>query len=453
MTRSIRVPTIRICFLLTLFFSSAELALAQDSSASTPADIAADAAEPVAEDQAQAAPQSIDELRRRLDILAAEVEKLRSGEPEAEELSDDRRRALGLAPSAAATYRRRGEGVSLAGYGEMLLENFAAESEAGAGNAPATRLDLLRAILYAGYRFNDKFLFNSELEFEHGGEEVGIEFAYLDYLLNANFSLRGGMLLLPLGLVNEFHEPTVFIGTHRPETERRILPSTWHENGAGILGTIGRVNFRAYVVNGLDATGFTSEGIRGGRQGGAEARATHVAFAGRLDVTPVPGVFAGASLYRGGSGQDQISAGGARYDIGTTIGDIHGQAQVRGFDFRALYARASIDDAGALSTALGLSAPVAEVMQGGYVQAGYNVLSQTGSTLSLLPFVRIEMIDTQDRVPAGFTRDLSRDATHKTLGIELKPIGSIVLKADYQWIGNAARTGRNRFSVNLGYAF
>jgi hypothetical protein len=396
----------------------------------------------------------VEELRRRVDVLAAEVEKLRSGEPEAAEISDERRRALGLAPSAAATYRRRGEGLSLAGYGEMLLENFAGTNESGGGNPPPTRLDILRAILYAGYRFNDRFLFNSEIEVEHGNE-IFVEFAYVDYLVNDNLSVRGGLLLVPLGLVNEFHEPTVFIGSRRPETEQRILPSTWRENGAGLLGSVGRVSFRAYVVNGLNASGFTSAGLRGGRQRGIQARAANMAFAGRADVAPVPGVFAGAALYRGGSGQDVIVVDGKRLDVGNTIAEVHGQAQIRGFDVRALYARAHVDDAGALSRALSLAAtsPVAERMQGGYLQAGYNVLSQRAPTVALTPYVRYEQVDTQDRVPDGFVRDLSRDGTFKTLGVELKPIPNVVVKVDHQWITNAAGTGRNQFNVNLGYAF
>ena len=155
--------------------------------------------------------------------MAAEVEQLRSGETPEIPLSEERRRSLGLAPSAAATYSRTTEGVSFAGYGEMLLENFNSENESGAGNAPTTRLDFLRAILYAGYRFNDRFLFNSEIEVEHANE-IWVEFAYLDYLVNDNLTVRGGMLLLPLGLINEYHEPTVFLGAKRPDTEQRILP-------------------------------------------------------------------------------------------------------------------------------------------------------------------------------------------------------------------------------------
>ena len=203
--------------------------------------------------QTSSEPVQVEELRRRVEILAAEVEKLRSGEPDKIDLPEERRRALGLAPSAAATYRRASQGVSLAGYGEMLLENFAGVDESGAGSPPTTRLDFLRAILYAGYRFDDKFLFNLELEVEHASE-IFVEFAYIDYLVNDNLSVRAGLLLLPLGLVNEFHEPNVFIGSRRPETEQRILPSTWSENGAGLLGNFGRINFRAYLVNGLNAS-------------------------------------------------------------------------------------------------------------------------------------------------------------------------------------------------------
>src|SRR5688572_23872018 len=221
------------------------------------------AADPAPAGGAQAGPAQVEELRRRLDVLAAEVERLRSGEPEQVELTEAQRRALGLAPSAARTYRRASQGISFAGYGEMLAENFARENESGAAGAPTTRIDFLRAVLYTGYRFNDRFLFNSEIEVEHGNE-VFVEFAYIDYLISDNLSVRGGLLLAPLGLVNEFHEPNVFIGSKRPETEQRILPTTWRENGAGLLASFGRVSARAYLINGLNASGFTSAGVRGG---------------------------------------------------------------------------------------------------------------------------------------------------------------------------------------------
>ena len=397
----------------------------------------------------------IAELRRRLDLLAEEVERLRSGEAPQAELSADEARAIGLAPSAAATYGR-GQGLSIAGYGEMLYENFAAENEAGAPTGRGTQLDFLRAIVYAGYRFNDRFLFNSEIEIEHA-DEISVEFAYVDYQAHEYFGVRGGMLLLPMGLVNEFHEPTVFLGAERPVTEHRIIPSTWRENGGGIYGSIDRVTFRVYVVNGFNGSSFSSSGVRGGRQKGGKAKASNMAFTGRIDVTPTAGFFVGASVYTGDSGQGDIVVDGREIDVRTTIVDLHTQVQIRGVDVRGLYARTSIDDAAELNQVLGLTGPngVAERMQGGYVQVGYNLLSQTASAggVALTPYLRFEQVDTQARMPVGFERSLSTDNTFVTLGVELKPISNVVVKVDHAWVSNDAGSGVNQFNLNTGYAF
>jgi cell division protein FtsB len=407
--------------------------------------------------EVQATSEQIDELRRRLDVLAAEVERLRSGEPEEgteAALTEEQRRALGLAPSAARAYRRSTSGISFAGYGEMLAENFATENESGAGGAPTTRIDFLRAVLYTGYRFNDRFLFNSEIEVEHGNE-IFVEFAYVDFRAHGNLTLRGGLVLIPLGLVNEFHEPNVFLGARRPETETRIIPSTWRENGGGVLGSVGPVNYRAFVTNGFNGAGFTSAGLRGGRQRGIQARAANLAFSGRVDVAPIPGVFAGVGLYTGGSGQEQVVLNGEQLDLDTTVAEVHGQAQIRGFDVRGLYARATLDDAGAASLALRLplTAPLAETMVGGYLQVGYNVLSQFGADTAVTPYFRVEHVDTQDEIPDGFVKDLTRDGDFRTFGVDIKPIPNVVIKTEYQWLTNAAGTGRNQFNLNLGYAF
>jgi hypothetical protein len=437
------LPTVVLVTLLSV----ATPVFAQEPAPTEPADQPAPATPTQTPDQ-------IEELRRRIDVLAAEVERLRSGEPDEIELTEERRRALGLAPSAAATYRRASQGIAFAGYGEMLAENNAGESESGAGGAPTTRIDFLRAVLYTGYRFNDRFIFNSELEVEHGSE-IFVEFAYVDFRANDNLTLRGGLVLIPLGLVNEFHEPNVFFGARRPETETRIIPTTWRENGGGILASVGRVNFRAFVTNGFNGAGFTSAGLRGGRQRGIQARAANLALSGRVDVTLVPGVFAGGGVYTGGSGQEQILLLGQQIDLGTAVGELHGQAQIRGFDARVLYARATLDDAGAASLALGLpvTAPLAETMEGGYVQLGYNVLSQFNTQAAVTPYARFEHVDTQHEVPAGFQRDVSRDGRFTTFGIDVKPIPNVVVKTEYQWITNAAGTGRNQFNLNLGYSF
>ena len=406
---------------------------------------AAEEAEAAEAEQGQEA--DVAELERRIDVLAEEIELLRSGEDD--RLDVDEARRLGLAPSASATYAID-QGVSIAGYGEMLLENYADSS------GKTTQFDYLRAILYAGYRFNDKFLFNSEIEVEHA-KEIFVEFAYVDYQATENFGLRGGMLLVPMGLVNEFHEPTVFMGAERPVTENRIIPSTWRENGGGFYGAFDQVSFRAYVLNGFNGSSFSSGGLRGGRQKGGKAKSTSLAYTGRLDITPTPGVFFGASFYAGDSGQGEIVVDGTEYGIGTTIFDLHGQAQVRGFDLRALMARASLSDAAMLNMALGKSGSsgVGSGLAGQYIQIGYDLLSQVPEAggVGLTPYVRYETVDTQAEMPAGFERSLSTDNTYFTFGIELKPNPGIVLKVDHAWVSNDANSGVNQFNINLGYAF
>jgi hypothetical protein len=407
---------------------------------------------PAAYSQATAQNADVAEIQRKLDVLAAEVEKLRSGEPEVE-VTKTEAQGLGLGPSAASVYRKQ-KGFSFAGYGELLYENFADLNQAGSAASRGTTMDFLRAVFYAGYRFNDKFLFNSEVEVEHANE-IWLEFAYVDYLARPSFNVRGGLLLVPMGLTNEFHEPNVFLGAKRSETETRIIPTTWRENGAGVLGTVGKFNYRVYVLSGLNAAGFAADGLRGGRQRGSRARTTDAAFVGRLDFTPTPGVFVGGSVYTGGSAQNQYVVNGETIEVQTTIGEVHGQVQLRGIDVRGLYAQADLDDVAELNQARGLTglSSIGERMQGGYVQAGYNLLSQISEKVSITPYYRYERVNTHDEVAPGFTADPARDGTFHTFGVEFRPINNIVVKTDHQWIQNPANTGVNQFNINLGYSF
>lgn len=398
--------------------------------------------------------ETLEQLGERIEILAEEIERMRSGEPEAPMTTEEARQA-GLGVSAASVYERTETGVSIAGYGEMLYQNGVGTDQAGSAVSTPARLDFLRAVLYFGYRFNDKFLFNSEIEVEHA-DEIGVEFAYVEYLAHPAANFRGGMLLVPMGLTNEFHEPTAFLSAARPETEQRLLPSTWRENGAGIVGSRGRVSYRAYVINGLDAGGFDASGLRGGRQKGAQARASDPAFVGRIDVEATPGVFVGGSIYRGDSSQGQFAdSPGDPFSVGTTIGEVHGQASVRGLDIRGLWARASLENAELLNQALGLTggSGVGSALEGAYVQVGYDLLSQTTREMAFTPFYRFETLDTHADVAPGTIRDPARDRTFHTLGVSFAPIPNVVIKADYQWIRNEAGTGVDQFDMALGYNF
>ncbi|MEP6769240.1 MAG: hypothetical protein ABJC61_11260, partial [Acidobacteriota bacterium] len=327
------------------------------------------------------------------------------------------------------------------------------------------RVDLLRAVFYFGYKFNDRFLFNSEVEYEHastgeGSEEKGevaVEFAYLDYLLGKKRAtgIRAGLVLVPMGFVNELHEPPVFLGASRPEVEQRILPTTWSELGVGVFGQGGPLAYRGYVVNGLDAAGFSAgEAIRGGRQEGSNALAESVAVTGRVDYVGLPGVVAGASGYAGGSGQGR-EIEGRRLRGRVSLFDLHAEWRWRGVQTRALYARGTVGDAARINALSGLTGEgsVPEVFSGAYAEAGYDVLFRRGGDSSLVPFFRYERLRTQQRVPAGFERDPANDVRLWTFGLQFKPIPQIVLKADYQDFDDRARSSTDRWNVALGWLF
>jgi cell division protein FtsB len=393
----------------------------------------------------------IAELKRQVQILAEEVEKLRSGE-EDKPLTESEREALGLGPSAAKVYSKK-QGVSIGGYGEVLLESFAGEDQSGEDTNENATIDLLRAVIYFGYRFNDQFIFNSEVEYEHAGHEVAVEFAYIEYRPSDAFGVRGGNVLIPMGFLNEFHEPTVFFGARRPQTERVIIPTTWHENGVGIVGRKEILDYRAYVINGFNAAGFSEAGLRNGRQDGAEAR-FDPAVTARLDVAPTNNLVIGGSVYGGNS--DAFTEENADFKVSTWIVEGHAQLGWKALQVRGLYAHASLGNVTELNEFLGLTGDqsVGKTLQGGYFQAAYDILANRGNgKSSLSPFFRYERVNTQASVPSGFMKDPANDQSLWTFGIDYKPIYNVVIKADYQIIRNEAETGVNQFNIALGYNF
>jgi hypothetical protein len=396
-------------------------------------------------------------LEAQVEAITQELEELRLGRDLVVEADTS---LYGFGPAASKVYKVR-QGVSLGGYGEVLYENFAGSREDDTPSGASDRLDALRAIVYVGYKFSDKVLFNSELEFEHGSTEedgsVSIEFAYLEYRLSPSLGLRGGLLLPPMGFINEVHEPPAFLGARRPETERHIIPSTWRESGIGIFGGAGPFSYRAYLVNGFDASGFSPAGIRGGRQNGSEAAAENFGVVGRFDYSGLPGVTLGTSAYLGNSGQGAPLPSDltATLDAQTFIWEGHAQYKAYGFDVSGLLAISTLDDAAEINTLIPLSGgeSVGERLIGWYLQGGYDVLRGTRSGHQLVPYVRYEQLNTQDRVPDGFAADPENDRRFLTLGAMWKPLTNVSLKADYQLISNEADTGINQLNVNLGYLF
>jgi hypothetical protein len=400
------------------------------------------------------------ELSRRIEILSQEIEKLKVGEPAAAGAGDTGKSRYGLSPSASKVYRAP-RGVSIGGYGEMLYQNYSSQTDAGA-SAPSSsidQIDFLRQIIYVGYRFNEKFLFNSEIEFEHAatdrpGGGAFVEFAYIDYLVSPAFNVRAGLLLLPVGLLNELHEPTIFLSARRPDVENLIIPSTWRENGVGIFGDIGPITYRSYLVNGLDASGFSSSGLRSGRQKGGVAKADSFSWVTRVDFVGVNGLLVGGSAYLGQSGYYPTTPG-AFVNVPTRIYEAHIDWKWRGLEARALGVVAELDNVTDLNAAKALTgaSSVGSRLTGSYVQLGYDVFANCEGDSALIPFVRWERMNTQDRVPDGFTSSGANSTTIMTYGAAFKPIEQIVVKFDYQDYKKENDSGVDQFNAALGYNF
>jgi hypothetical protein len=411
------------------------------------------------------AEEKLKSIEEKIGVLAEEIDNIKSAaiveEPTYEQV-------FGMGPAASKVYQAN-QGLSIGGYGEIIGQ-FPEDGD--------NTLDALRAVLYVGYKFNDRIIFNSEIEFEHAsteenlnGEsgEVSVEFSYLDFLLTDPANLRAGLLLVPFGIINEVHEPTTYFGVLRPDVERFIIPTTWSGVGAGVFGGLsgfvpGSLTFKAYVMNSLDSRGFTASSNRDARQNGTEALANNVAFVSRIEYDPFPGLKLGGSVFLGNTGQDQRVNDPDSPLNGEKIGGLFqmyegdAQFQYRGFEGRTLLVWTFLDDVDLIDANNGFTGDesVGSQQWGWYIVGAYNVLSLAnfGQYFQYLaPFVRYEKYNTQYRVPSGLFLDPANDRQNVAFGINYKPIPQVVIKADYRWNDNEAGTAKNELNVGLGYVF
>jgi hypothetical protein len=323
-------------------------------------------------------------------------------------------------------------------------------------------LDFHRFVLLFTHRFTDRLRFVSELELEHafveGLEESGeleLEQAYLDYLLSPSLSFRAGMLLVPLGIINERHEPPIFHGVERPFVDTVIVPTTWFDVGAGVHGTLGgAVRYRAYVMAPMDAAAFTAEeGFRGAAQHGAEAQVRHVAWTGRAEYVGVRGLQVGASFWRG-----DTSVTFPRLGTKTGLIELDARFSRDRVEARAQYAHGFVSGASNLNDAVarttGVSPNVARQIRGFYLEGAYRVLPRR-LPHDLALFARYENFDTQFRMDAGDVPlpEFDRDAWVTGATYWLDP--DVAIKLDYSHVRSqsAIVPASRQLNVGLGWWF
>ncbi len=406
-------------------------------------------------------------IEDKLSILAEEIDNIKS----ASVVSDPTyEQVYGAAPAASKVYLKD-KGLSIGGYGELLVGQVKED-----GNDV---VDAQRVVLYFGYKFTDRIIFNSELELEHATTEsnkdgqsgsVSVEFALLDFLLWPELNLRAGILLAPFGIVNEIHEPTTFFGVFRPSVERFIIPTTWRENGLGIFGDIdlgaaGSISYRSYAMNSFDARGFRASNNRSLRIRGTRARFNDIAWVSRVEYEPVPYVAFGASMFLGNTGQDvsidnpESPFNGDQFGGFFQMYEADVQFQYRGFEARGLFVYTTLNDGARINALNDFEGEdsVGSEQWGYYVVGAYNVLTLANFSSQyaqyLAPFVRWEQYDTQAKVPSGFSRNPENDRNDLNIGINYKPIPNVVIKAEYERLANEANESNNQFNFGLGYVF
>ena len=337
--------------------------------------------------------------------------------------------------------------IEFHGYGEVHYNNPRIDAMSpGAGN----EVDFHRLVLGWEYEFAENLRVEGELDFEHAAKELELEEAYLEYDLTPTIAIRGGSLLMPVGPLNESHEPPLYYSVERPYVERYVIPTTWQENGIGFAGQAkdGHVGFRGYLTTGLDAAKITTlEGLHDVSSKGSESKADDLAGVGRLEFSAGRGLKLGASGYYGGA--DQRTPGLGKVTLSIQSVDV--RYRRFGFDVRGVFDRVQLDGADSVSATVGQT--IGEVMQGWYAEAAYDLLrrDRRASGKALYVFARHEKFDTNQEVPTGFVRDPAADREVTTGGVAYYPIEKVALKADLEHWKDGTGAKLNR--VNLGAAF
>jgi hypothetical protein len=196
----------------------------------------------------------MEEMKERLELLQEKVETLEDLKQEIETLKEKLEQEVESRDEQVIALEERMEETEplfdlartlakthVGGYFELHYNN----AVNGRSSETDDQLDFHRFVLYLSHEFNDWIKFTSELEVEHafieGGEdsgEVELEQAYLDFLLHEKFNVRAGVLLMPIGIINQFHEPATFNGVERPFVDKYIIPTTWFDSGLGFFGEI-----------------------------------------------------------------------------------------------------------------------------------------------------------------------------------------------------------------------
>lgn len=333
--------------------------------------------------------------------------------------------------------------TTIGGYGEIHYNSILSKG----ADDPQT-LDFHRFILFFNHSFTKHWSFGSEIELEHnfvkdGHGELELEQAHITYRHSSLFSFRVGVVIPSVGIINEYHEPPLFLSVERPLYSKKIIPTTWFGNGLSLFGSIKNFEYKLTLFEGLDGSRISAgSGIRDARMKGYKSSFKSPLYNISLNYTGIPGLRLGGSFVYNNS----IVSNSVKNSV--SLWEVHAR-----YDANNLMA---VFEYGAIAYGSpGLVTGGAEKAYGFYFDLGYDVISFFGrSKMKLMPWVRYSQYNTASKTVAGGISEKENFYKIWRVGLSFKPIRQIVFKADYGEVVKQSDNSKVReLNLGVGYMF
>ena len=343
----------------------------------------------------------------------------------------------GVAASDGAISPDWTDTTQIGGYAEMHYNNLDDNHDNGGDK---DEIDFHRFVFFLEHEFSADTRFFSEVELEHsiagdGQEgEVELEQAYIEHDLMDRMAMKAGLFLVPVGILNQTHEPDTFYGVERNGVESNIIPSTWWEGGMALHGEFAPGwNYEAQMTSGLKLDAEAGQfKIRDGRQKVSEADASDFAYTGNLRYTGIAGLELGATIQY----QEDLYQGDYRSDVDAMLYTAHVAYRNGPFGLRAVGAAWDIDDA------INDIKVGADQQEGWYIEPSWLVMRDLGL------FTRYSEWDNQAGGGDG------TDIEQWNAGLNYWLVENVVFKVDYQWQDTAdSQSELEGLNLGVGWSY
>lgn len=348
-------------------------------------------------------------------------------------------------------------GTSVGGYVEGNTNWFVED-----GVSEGFSMELRRFNIFLFSSVSSRVRFLSELEFEHGTEEIALETALVDVRVRPELVVRAGIILPPLGYFNQNHDSPKWDFVERPLVSTGIIPATLSEVGGGVYGKVvaggAVVSYDAYLTNGL------GDGVVDNDVGRTDIASGKHEERFEEDNNGAPALTGRLGVRRPGLGEVGVSYYGGRYNAFRVEGvevDERRWLDITALDVGFDVAGARVRAEAALAR-VDIPAGMAEVFGDRQWGAHLDVVAPVWrptlpdyADAALAVAVRIEHVDYNQGSFASTGRSIGDEVTAVVPGVSFRPTPGTVFRANYRyhWIRDFVGNPRSRRAgFQLGFA-